>query len=192
MKVPKAFRYSGSRVKPVEGTLEVMLPDDFEDLPEHEKQLVREEQFDAIVHKRYLAVTEFNPAMHTLLTHPDFSTVMEPFTSALNSWEESLEDLQYHLVILCANWDNLADVESPLHYTDESGSQILRNFRWFAVYQRSIALLCQKLGCDGSGCVRDKDYEAIRAIIARLRSKWDAEECGGPYPFEIEEEQKEI
>ncbi len=192
-KVPKAFRYNGSRVKPVEGTAEVVLPEDFETLPDHEKERVREEEFDAVVHSIYFATTKFNFNVHTLLTHEQFPIIMEPFTSALDSWERGLEEVQFHLVKLSANWEGVADGEEcPLRYNEENSTQIFRNFRRFAIYQRNFASLCEKVGCDGYGLVREDIYDTVWTLITELKSKWVAEECGGPYPFEIDQEQKEM
>ncbi len=185
--MPKAFRYSGSRVKPVEGTVQVILPDDFEDLSEEAKDRVREEQFDAIVREMYFATMKFNPKMHTLLAHPQFPIMLEPFTSALESWNRGLEELQFHLVVLSANWEGLADDEKcPLPYNEENSSEILRNFERFAVYQGNFTSLCELLGCDGYGCVTNEVYDTLWTAITQLKSAWVTDERGGPYPFELE------
>lgn len=190
VKVPKAFRYNGTRVKPIEGTVNVTLPDNFDHLPEDEKQLVIEEKFDACVDAMYKAATKLIPNMHALLTRPEFPIMMEPFTSAFDSWDRGLEELQFHLLVLSANWNSFAEEheECPMQYTDEDRSRILRNFRRYAVYQKNFVLLCDKLGCDGYDCVREEIYDAVWTAIKQLKAEWDAEECGGPYPFEIEQQ----
>ncbi|KLO09777.1 hypothetical protein SCHPADRAFT_808487, partial [Schizopora paradoxa] len=122
MKIPKAFRYYGSRIElPAEGAGGVKLPDDFESLPDDEKKLVVEEMFEAGVHVTYKNATKCNSFMHALLEHPEFPIVMEPFTTALESWDRGLEELKFQLLVLSENWENISDdgEDCPIRYSDE-------------------------------------------------------------------------
>ncbi|KLO07313.1 hypothetical protein SCHPADRAFT_984297 [Schizopora paradoxa] len=194
MKVPEAFDYNGSRVElPAwdDDTGKVKLPDDFESLPDSEKKLVKKEQFEACVHRVFKDATKkHNPSMHALLFHRDFSLMTGMFRCALDSWSWGLAELHMYLLVLSENWENIAvdDGDCPLRYSDEENMRIFSEFRRGHVYHRSGSILCERIGCDDYGRVRDEDYDTARALIKQLKPGWIPEDRGGPYLFETEHE----
>ncbi|KLO09778.1 hypothetical protein SCHPADRAFT_549770 [Schizopora paradoxa] len=148
VKTPNAFRYTGTRVEATRGTAEVDLPDNFDELPEDEKKLVRKEEFDAIAHVAYKDCRRRVPELDELIGHFHYTIVMNPFFAALDSWERGLDELQFQLLVLTTenNWNAIVpDHERPFFYTEGEESRILRNFRRLGEYQKRFASIDEKL-----------------------------------------------
>ncbi|KAG6827196.1 hypothetical protein H0H92_012823 [Tricholoma furcatifolium] len=165
------------------------LPDDLDQRSAEEQTLVRERQRLARRQKAYeIYIRLFNRRRLAAINLPQSSALNILPYHISRSWSDGVGPITEALLDFRDQWEAIVRVPGtpcPLNELAEAEMQEYRDAAEQSIrYMRALDALKDKLGSQGDGRVSAARYEQVKQECERLRSEWDEERDGGPFPYQ--------
>ncbi|KAF9019508.1 kinase-like domain-containing protein, partial [Rhodocollybia butyracea] len=118
--------------------------------------------------------------------HYELLFVGPPIHEFSRTWFQGLHRLRRSLIQIQTEWEFLAPgVDYPTaRFSESEIAAHEEQYQLRMKYEENVAKLEKALELDADGWVSNEKYKKTLKLSEWLRTDWDAEEMGGPYPFQ--------
>ncbi|KAG6811166.1 hypothetical protein H0H92_008689 [Tricholoma furcatifolium] len=188
---PEAFIYEGDmtefRVEPE--TNLTYLPDDLHERSAEVQMAIKVRYNQLMFQKIYQAfIVHFNRRRLEAINLPQSAALTLLPLRILRSWSDGVGPVTAALLSFRDKWESIVSVPGtpcPLDELTEGEIQEYRDASEQAMrFLHAVDRLNAELGVSGDGRVPISQYEHVQQERDRLKSAWDEERDGGPFPYQ--------
>ncbi|KAG6379580.1 kinase-like domain-containing protein [Boletus reticuloceps] len=174
-------RYQGDdRIRLAPGLAFPTLPPDFAYLSERDQAHLRDQERLAVIHKYYeLRGLTRNPVCDDVQRYAYGKYVVPSIRGASRTWYQGTHHLRQALLKL-----RDANMQAAFCWDADQVATHRTAYARLETYVARVDKVTEALELQGDGWVSNERYDKMRRESRRLRRVWNANESGGPYPFQ--------